>query len=290
MTIDEDQECIYCGPGVLDKIEEGDKIQMYGGPIYSVYAPNVKIYPGGIARVSAEMGYKIADGDIVYADLSQNGTTPVNVPLEICQYDIGAVWGSMRLMLPDGTFYEPSGMDNVRFCKRHDEGAFFVSGIDRKAQCFGLSLVKGGERMDIALYNGRGDALIQARVDKSYPVEAEWVTGVTDFGDNRYSKRLREISVVLEPGSGGGVQFGYRTRFDEALIEAQGAESGFSFGAFSFINFTFDSGFARSYRVPIFSRHVNYAAMRILSNTDKGCEVHSLGMVFDVTKEMKGVR
>lgn len=288
MTIDEDQECIFCSTGALDKIEDGDAIRIYGGPIYSVYATDAVIFLGGYAKIRVEDMYNIREGDVVYADLSRNGYTQPNMPLIISEFEIGE--GRAYLANPDGTPYVPSGVDVVRLCKRHDAGEFFVSGVDRAAQCFGLSQFKGGERMDIALYNARGDALMQARVDKSYPVAAEWVTGVTDFGDNRYSKRLREISVVLEPGSDGGVQFGYRTRFDDAMLAAHGADTGFSFAAFSFINFTFDSGFARSYRVPVFGRHVNYAAMRILSNTDKGCEVHSLSMVFDVTREMKGVR
>jgi hypothetical protein len=69
-----------------------------------------------------------------------------------------------------------------------------------------------------------------------------------------------------------------------------GVKDGFSFDDFSFINFTFDAAFARSYSVRLMERGVNFVSMRLTSDNDRPCAINRMAIQYEITRKARGVR
>lgn len=85
------------------------------------------------------------------------------------------------------------------------------------------------------------------------------------------------------------MRFGYESRFGLSIDNEYGGSDAFSWDEFSFKDFSFDSGFARSYSVRLAERHVNFVAMRVLSEDDGPCELERMSMQYEINRKSRGV-
>jgi hypothetical protein len=166
----------------------------------------------------------------------------------------------------------------------------YLCDIDTKACSFGLKEHPEAPVLDLALYNGEGSGLLTARVTRVKNVKAEWVTAINDLGSAEYTKRLTGMTVVVEKGTSGEVKFGYESRFGPSLDQVYGVSDEFSWSDFSFVNFTFDAGFARSYSVRLLERGANFVAMRLTSDNGNACAINRMAIQYEVTRKTRGVR
>ena len=141
-----------------------------------------------------------------------------------------------------------------------------------------------------------GNSLIRqmARIEHRKNVVAEWVTPVTDMGTSAESKTLTSLTISTRSVKNGKLSFGYETRNVENMIEmnmhpAQGLNR-FSLDEFSFVDFSFDTGFQNSYTVRCHERNFNYIVFRFKSDSDTDCIVNGLTIDYKINKSNRGVR
>ena len=285
MTLDEDQECIFYSSAIAFDIREDDELRVLGGTLYSVYLPWANV-SGGRLYVSPSEIINVYEGAQVYCDFIEGAELKVNTKYTVDDVDLGDC--SFALLDESGNTVN-AGNGEVRVCQRHTS-TLYLCDVDKEETRFGLKEAKDAQPLNLALYNGEGSGLLTARVTRVKNVKAEWVTAVHDLGSAEYTKRLRGMTVVVESGTSGEMRFGYESRFGPSLDQVYGVSEAFSWDDFSFINFTFDAGFSRSYSVPIFERNANFVAMRLTSDTDRPCAINRMALQYEITRKARGVR
>lgn len=288
MTIDEDQKCLYYSAALPFALQENDMLRIYGGAIYAVCVEKAA-YRAATGRfyTDEQTILHLYDGQRVYLDHSEMGAVLGGAAYEYTVADVD-VGDASFVLLWDGVAVNLDSDDVCRICTKHD-GGLYVTNVDAAECSFSLKTQENAAALDLTLLDGSGAPLLEARVTRSRGIRAEWVTGMVDLGTSDYSKRLRGMTVVLEPFSGGMVSFGYEARHG-GRMQAYHASPAFSFRDLSFVNFTFDAGFARSYHASIFERGVNYVSLRLLSDNALPCAIHAVSVEYEITKKNKGVR
>ena len=285
MTLDEDQECIFYSAAIDFEIRDGDELRVLGGTLHSVYLPWVNVHNGRLYVSPSEI-INVYEGAQVYCDYIAGASLQVHTKYTVDDVDLGDC--SFSLLDESGNTVN-AGNGETRLCQRHTS-TLYLCDIDKEETRFGLREHKDTQPLNLALYNGEGSGLLTARVTRADNVRAEWVTAVHDLGSAEYTKRLRGMTVVVESETRGEMRFGYESRFGPSLDQVYGVSEAFSWDDFSFINFTFDVGFSRSYSVPIFERNANFVAMRLTSDTDSPCAINRMAMQYEITRKARGVR
>lgn len=285
MTLDEDQECIFYSSAIGFDIRNGDELRVLGGTLHSVYAPSVTV-KGGRLFVSPSEIISVYEGAEVYCDRISGAALQLHTKYTVDDVDLGDC--SFALLDKSGATVA-AGNGTARLCSRHT-ATLYLSDVDADACSFGLKEHPDAKELDLALYNGEGSGLLTARVTRAQNVKAEWVTSINDLGSAEYTKRLHGMMVVVERGTSGEMRFGYESRFGPSLDQVYGVADAFSWSDFSFIDFTFDAGFARSFNVRLMERGVNFVAMRLTSDTDKPCAINRMAIQYEVTRKTRGVR
>ena len=121
------------------------------------------------------------------------------------------------------------------------------------------------------------------------PVVAEWHTPVFNFGTMMHSKTLYKISISTAPSSRDVLRFGYDTRAVSKDYMMQGKRA-FSFEDFSFLAFSFDSGFQSSYTVKAKEPNFNHIMFRFVSEGDSNCAINGFSLLYKINKQNIGVR
>lgn len=285
MTLDEDQECIFYSSAIGFDMQDGDELRVLGGTLHSVYLPTVTIKDGR-AYVTPSQIISIYEGTEIYCDRMSGTTLQLHTKYTVDDVDLGDC--SFALLDENGATVN-AGEGTVRMCRRHTE-RLYLCDIDTQACSFGLKEHPEAPVLDLALYNGEGSGLLTARVTRVKNVKAEWVTAINDLGSAEYTKRLTGMTVVVEKGTSGEVKFGYESRFGPSLDQVYGVSDEFSWSDFSFVDFTFDAGFARSYSVRLLERGANFVAMRLTSDNGNACAINRMAIQYEVTRKTRGVR
>lgn len=285
MTLDEDQECIFYSSAIGFDMQDGDELRVLGGTLHSVYLPWVNVSSGRLYVSPTEI-INVYEGAEVYCDCIDGTALQVNTRYTVDDVDLG---DCSFALLDEGGNTVNAGNGEVRVCRRHT-GRLYLCDIDTQACSFGLKENPDAPVLDLALYNGEGSGLLTARVTRLKYVKAEWVTAINDLGSAEYTKRLTGMTVVVEKGTSGEVKFGYESRFGPSLDQVYGVSDEFSWSDFSFVNFTFDAGFARSYSVRLLERGANFVAMRLTSDNGNACAINRMAIQYEVTRKTRGVR
>ena len=153
--------------------------------------------------------------------------------------------------------------------------------------------------LEFALFNNKASAT----QDSGYliyrnPVEAEWISPILDLGTNNQSKSLDSITIQVDSSANGLVNFGYETRRVDSMLESKqikrtsDAEKQlvFSFDDIDFNNFSFETAFASSYTKRMHERNFNYIIFKWISKDDKNSAVNSIGVVYHLCKNNRGLR
>lgn len=280
---DDVNNCIVYGEGVAS-IADGDRIRFYTEGLYALVAANFDAVEGERIKTDENTILHLYDGAEVFAD---GVGLAAGVPYVIDGVDVGDC--TFRLLGADGEVAVPTSA-GFRLCRRISGGEYFVVLHDEERRSFCLSDEMGGAAIDLVLYNGATAILPTARVTRARAVKAEWVSAISDLGSAEYTKRLTGMTVVVESGTSGVLKFGYESRFGPSLDAVYGVKDGFSFDDFSFINFTFDAAFARSYSVRLMERGVNFVSMRLTSDNDRPCAINRMAIQYEITRKSRGVR
>lgn len=279
---DDVNNCIVYGEGVAS-IADGDRIRFYTEGLYALVAANFAAVEGERIKTDENTVLHLYDGAEVFAD---GVGLAAGAPYVIDGVDVGDC--TFRLLGADEEVVAPTSAD-FRLCRRISGGEYFVVLHDEERRSFCLSDEMGGAAIDLVLYNGATAILPTARVTRARAVKAEWVSAISDLGSAEYTKRLTGMTVVARAGRGQRVRFGYESRFGLSIDNEYGGSDAFSWDEFSFKDFSFDSGFARSYSVRLAERHVNFVAMRVLSEDDGPCQFERMSMQYEVNRKSRGV-
>ena len=130
------------------------------------------------------------------------------------------------------------------------------------------------------------------------PVEAEWISPILDLGSNNKSKTLDSITIQVDSSANGLVNFGYETRKVDSMLESKQVKRTtdaekqlvFSFDDIDFNNFTFETAFASSYTKKMHERNFNYIIFKWISKDDKNSAVNSIGVVYHLCKNNRGLK
>ena len=265
---------------------DGDMIRFYTNGLYALYATNFSRVEGERIYVDEDTILRIYDGERVYADFVEGTALAVGTEYVIDDVDAGEC--SFRLIDASGAAVSPGGA-GFRLCRRIDGGDYYITQVNEYAHVFKISTQKGGQALDLVLYNGATAVLPRAKVTKSEAVRAKWYTPISNLGTAEYDKELLSMTVTCEPGVVGEMQAGYETRFASGNAHVYGAERGFSLESLSFESFSFDTGFASSFTVRLRERHVNYVALRFLSDTESDCAPGSVSLQYKINQKNRGV-
>jgi hypothetical protein len=290
VTVDEDLECFYYAKTIPFAIENGEMLHIYGSNIYTVLLPHAEYRAdqGRFFAKSVDDILKVYEGTKLLMDRVEGTDFSLGSDTVLTVADVDVGDGSF-LLLRDGVPLTATVDATCRLCMRHAEGIFYVCDVDREESRFSIC-DKYGKKMDIAVYDYAGEfVFMEMRVIKEQPVVAQMMTGVSDLGSDIYAKRLTGISILLDPNVNGRVKFGYTSRFGGGMLTAFGADDPFSFRHFAFSDFTFDTGFTRSYYSSVFERNVNFLALRVSSEEATPCAILSLAAECIFTKKNKGV-
>lgn len=126
------------------------------------------------------------------------------------------------------------------------------------------------------------------------PIDAYWQSAVMSLDNGMMKKNMWSLAMVLNAESGGKVDLGYKTRFNEKMnIEVEGANSkGLEDVNFIGNTFTFDKGGflgINSYRRRVFERGFTHLQLMFMSNTTYDCAVSEIDVEYSVTVKNIGV-
>lgn len=122
------------------------------------------------------------------------------------------------------------------------------------------------------------------------PINAYWQSAIMDLSDPIHRKNLYSISGVFLPKTNGRMEIGYKTRMQEAAVEAQGANA-FSFNNVDFCFFSFDcGGLANAFRQKCFERGFVCVQLLFKSNSIGDCAIDSITLEYNTTIKNIGVR
>ena len=122
------------------------------------------------------------------------------------------------------------------------------------------------------------------------PINAYWQSAIMDLSDPIHRKNLYSISGVFLPKTNGRMEIGYKTRIQEAAVEAQGVNA-FSFNNVDFCFFSFDcGGLANAFRRKCFERGFVCVQLLFKSNSIGDCAIDSITLEYNTTIKNIGVR
>ena len=275
------------------KINEGERI-VFKDPIYVAFAEGCTVKDSRIS-FPAEMLDEVYNGITVYAENVDGISLERNVKYTVCDVDkydltyrLADAEGNM-LELPDTA----EGAEGFSLCRNMQGKTLYVTDIGAVASSeFSLRELPG--TITLRLIAGEYNAVPQPRASIVYVqnVVAEWYSPLTDLGTNDYSKTLLGITVCTEPELNGRVEFGYETRAVTRLMSSRGLNESnlFSFDNFSFVSFSFDTGFASSYTKRLNERNFNFIVFRFLSDSDTDVAVNDITVTYKINKRNIGVR
>lgn len=257
-------------PRVGDRFLTNDKLY---GVAYKgfAHAEDGRIYHEELSVVA-----RMAEGERLYVDGAPEGSVLENGALYELR-DIDPVQGSFSLY-KDGALVPIDTHDFLLLCPLWSI-SLDVTEVDGSH----FKVGRYGETMELVT---KGVSVLTGKLWHESAVCARWVSAVTDLGASMASKNLHRISVTCEPTVSGKLAFGYNTRMAVGRLAAPGTTVPFSFEAFDFSSFSFETGFASSYTARIFERNVNYLALAVESNTATGCALNSLEVFWSYNRAL----
>lgn len=119
-------------------------------------------------------------------------------------------------------------------------------------------------------------------------VEAAYVTGMLDLGDNTHTKTMYRLGAVNGCKDSAKVRLGYETR-KSVMAELSGLED-FDLASFDFDALSFEIPFAKTVEKRVFERNLNYVVFKMESKENKDCAINEIYTVYTVNNNIQGVR
>lgn len=268
--------------GVLSSLCKGDKLIFSTGGIYAIVDSGMRLDGERIFTSESALS-SIFSGMTVYIGNAGDSGLEEGIP-----YTIGDIdrYGFSYALYRDGEPVTPVADGFKVFVSVSGKKLYIAD--DPSDGRFAVRENPEGEILRLAIYD---DVVLSplATIEHAHNVVAEWVTPVTDLGTSVESKSLVGMTLSARPVKNGRISFGYETRTASSMIAAQGLNT-FSLEDFSFMDFTFDTGFQNSFTVRCHERNFNYIVFRFLSDSDTDCVINGLTVDYKINKSNKGVR
>lgn len=171
-----------------------------------------------------------------------------------------------------------------------DNDGIYISEVDEEKCTFRLGRISDNGYESYCLANlASGDDEPHLALKNRVPYLAYWVTPLMDMGTNVQGKTLERLTISVEPECNGKLTFGYETRVNKRDISARGLND-FSFDAFDFCDFHFETDFASSFTARVRERNFNYIRLRYASSDESALGVNNITLTFKRGSENKGLR
>ena len=119
-------------------------------------------------------------------------------------------------------------------------------------------------------------------------MEAAYVTGMLDLGDNTRTKTMYRLGAVNGCKDSAHTRLGYETR-KSVKADHLGVE-GFDFTSLDLDALSFEIPFAKTMEKRVFERNLNYVVFKMESKENKDCAINEIYTVYTVNNNIQGVR
>ena len=190
-------------------------------------------------------------------------------------------YGCFLLTREDGTPFTSLSLKEIYKIRIFEEG---VTEFLLKKEEGGYATYDGEER--VRWFNL--DASPAILLFEAKDVEAIYVTGMLDLGDNTHTKTLYRIGATKGCKDSARLRLGYETR--KTVMAGLGGLEDFDLTSLDFQLLSFEIPFAKTVEKRVFERNFNYVVLKMESKENKDCAVNDIYAVYTVNNNIQGVR